>query len=54
MTSSIDTPPRPADPGPEAERQLAAAIERHREVLASMQELGRPETSQHVAVKRSA
>ena len=35
----------------EAERQLAAAIDRHREVLASMQELGRPETGQHVAVK---
>jgi hypothetical protein len=51
MTSSIDTPPRSADPRPEAERQLAAAVERHREVLASMQELGRPEASQHVAVK---
>ena len=37
--------------GPEAERQLAAALERHREVLASMQELGRPEAGQHVAVK---
>ena len=35
----------------EAERQLAAAAERHREVIASMQELGRPETGQHVAVK---
>ena len=35
----------------EAERQLAAAAERHREVLASMQELGRPEAGQHVAVK---
>ena len=35
----------------EAERRLAAAVERHREVLASMQESGRPETSQHVAVK---
>jgi hypothetical protein len=35
----------------EAERQLAAAAERHREVVASMQELGRPETGQHVAVK---
>ena len=51
MTSSVDTPSPSADPRPEAERQLAAAIERHREVLASMQELGRPETSQHVAVK---
>jgi hypothetical protein len=36
---------------PEAERQLAAAVDRHREVLASVQELGRPETGQHVAVK---
>ena len=35
----------------EAERQLAAAADRHREVLASMQELGRPETGQHAAVK---
>ena len=35
----------------EAERQLAAAAERHREVLASMQQAGRPETGQHVAVK---
>jgi len=35
----------------EAERRLTAAIERHREVLASMQELGRPERGQHVAVK---
>src|SRR4051794_41460547 len=51
MTSSVDTAPRTADPRPEAERQLAAAVERHREVLASMQELGRPESGQHVAVK---
>ena len=51
MTSSIDTQQRSADPRPEAERQLAAAVERHREVLASMQELGRPEAGQHVAVK---
>jgi len=36
---------------PEAERQLAARVERHREVVASMRELGRPETGQHVAVK---
>ena len=36
---------------PEAERQLAAAAERHREVVASMRELGRPETGQHIAVK---
>jgi hypothetical protein len=36
---------------PEAERQLAAAIDRHREVLASVREPGRPETGQHIAVK---
>ena len=36
---------------PEVERQLAAAAERHREVVASMQEPGRPESGQHVAVK---
>lgn len=35
----------------EAERQLAASAERHREAVASMQELGRPEAGQHVAVK---
>jgi hypothetical protein len=35
----------------EVERQLAAAAARHREMLASMQELGRPEAGQHVAVK---
>jgi hypothetical protein len=35
----------------EAERQLVAAAERHREALASMQQLGRSETGQHVAVK---
>jgi hypothetical protein len=51
MTPSIDTPQRSAGTGTEAERQLTAAVERHREVLASMQELGRPEASQHVAVK---
>src|SRR3954452_10265474 len=51
MTSSVDTTQRPADPRPEAERRLAAAIERHREVLASVHEPGRPETSHHVAVK---
>jgi hypothetical protein len=38
-------------PRAEAERQLAAAAERHREVIASMRELGRPESGQHVAVK---
>jgi hypothetical protein len=36
---------------PEVERQLAAAAERHRELVASMQETGRPEAGQHVAVK---
>src|SRR4051794_1825987 len=35
----------------EAERQLAAAVARHREVVASMQVPGRPEAGQHVAVK---
>ena len=35
----------------EAERQLAAAAERHRESVTSMQELGRPEAGQHVAIK---
>ena len=35
----------------EAERQLSAAAERHREVFVSMQQLGRPEAGQHVAVK---
>lgn len=48
-----DTEPadRATGAAPEAERQLAAAVERHREVFASMQELGRPEAGQHVAVK---
>ncbi len=35
----------------EAERQLAAATARHREAVASMQELGRPEAGQHVSIK---
>jgi hypothetical protein len=35
----------------EAERQLAAVAERHGEAVASMQELGRPEAGQYVAVK---
>src|SRR3954454_12004740 len=35
----------------EAERQLAAAVVRHRGGVASMQERGRPEAGQHVAVK---
>jgi hypothetical protein len=51
MTPSIDTPQRSAGTGPEAERRLGAAVQRHREVLASMQESGRPEAGQHVAVK---
>ena len=36
---------------PEAERQLVAAVERHREAVASVQQPGRPESGQHVAVK---
>jgi hypothetical protein len=51
MTSSVDAPSPSADPRLEAERRLTAALERHREVLASMQEPGRPESGQHVAVK---
>ena len=35
----------------EAERQLIAAAERHREMVASVQERGRPASGQHVAVK---
>src|ERR671918_3072034 len=35
----------------EAERQLAASAARHREVVASMQEPGRPEAGQQVAPK---
>jgi hypothetical protein len=35
----------------ESERQLAAALERHAEVVASMRELGRSESGQHAAVK---
>jgi hypothetical protein len=51
MTSGVDPLQRSEGSRAEAERQLAAAVERHREVLASMQELGRPESAQHVAVK---
>ena len=51
MQSAIETPDRSEGARAEAERQLVAAVERHREVLASMQELGRPESGQHVAVK---
>ena len=35
----------------EAERQLTASVERHRAAVASMQELGRAEAGQHVAIK---
>jgi hypothetical protein len=51
MTSGLD--PLSSSDGSrlEAERQLVAALERHGEVLASMHELGRPESGQHVAVK---
>ncbi|WP_157592490.1 hypothetical protein [Solirubrobacter soli] len=35
----------------EAERQLTAAAERHREAVSSSQELGRPEAGQHAAIK---
>jgi hypothetical protein len=51
MTPDVDPSRRSPDPRPEAERQVASAIERHREVLASMQSRGGPETAQHVAVK---
>jgi hypothetical protein len=51
MPSAIEPVDRSASARPEAERQFAAAAERHREVLASMQELGRSEAGQHVAVK---
>jgi hypothetical protein len=48
---AIESPARSDAAIPEAERQLIAAVERHREALASMRELGRPESGQHVAVK---
>jgi hypothetical protein len=51
MQAAIESPARSEGTTPEAERQLVAAVERHREVLASMRELGRPESGQHVAVK---
>ena len=38
----------------EAERQLAASAERHREVAASIQQLGRSEAGQYAAVKSLA
>jgi hypothetical protein len=43
-----------AGPRVEAERQLAAAVERHREVAASIPQLGRSEAGQYVAVKSLA
>jgi hypothetical protein len=51
MQGAIESTARSESATPEAERQLIAAVERHREVLASMRELGRPESGQHVAVK---
>jgi hypothetical protein len=51
MPSATEPLDHSASARPEAERQLAAAAERHREVLASMQEPGRSEAGQHVAVK---
>ena len=44
MTATVGSPA-------EAERQLAAAADRHREAVASMQEPGRSESSQRVAAK---
>ena len=51
MTSGVDPLQRSGGSRSEAERQLVAAVERHREVFVSMRELGRPEAGQHVAVK---
>jgi hypothetical protein len=51
MQGAIESPDRSEGAMPEAERQLISAVERHREVVASMRELGRPESGQHVAVK---
>src|SRR5215213_4542285 len=51
MQGAIESPRRFASATPEVERQLAAAVERHREVVAAMREPGRPESGQHVAVK---
>jgi len=48
---AIESPAGSDGANPEAERQLIAAVERHREALASLRELGRPESGQHVAVK---
>ena len=51
MPGAIEPLQRSAGTRTEVERQLAAAAERHREMVASMQEPGRPASGQHVAVK---
>ena len=51
---SVVAPPPAADGCAGAERQLSAALDRHREAVASMQTLGRPAAGQHVAVKSVA
>ena len=51
MPGAIEPLQRSEGARPELERQLSAAAERHREVVAAMQEPGRPEAGQHVAVK---
>jgi len=54
MQKAPDRQTSPESSRAEAERQLVASAERHREVVASMQELGRPEAGQHVSVKSVA
>ena len=51
MPGTIEPLRRSEGATPEVERQLAAAVERHREVAASTQEPGRSDSGQHVAVK---
>lgn len=51
MQDAIESLRRYEGARPEAERQLMAAVERHREVLASTRERGRPESGRHVALK---
>jgi hypothetical protein len=51
MQGAIESPLRSEGATTEAERQLTAAAERHREAVASMREPGRLESGQHVAVK---
>jgi hypothetical protein len=46
--------PSDVDRRADAERQLSAALDRHREAVASMDTLGRPAAGQHVAVKSVA